>query len=396
MELARAANKLTASWARALKVDGSVVFSGAGIWPLIAILASAAEGRARDELCAAAGVESADGLTSALQVIESIGRGDSHLALGFWTNAHLPLAEWWTGNVPAQVRGLLTGRKAIDQAQLDSWASEHTGGQIQSIGVELQEAERWQDSTLLVAASALSIETLWKEPFEVGSMKAMAGPWANRRLLALWRSTSNLDDVAIAQDTAIGPLTLVVVQGAADMDVVLATAAEIHSPGEVLTTACEVLSDDVRLAHGSELGEGYAAPALSVARVESFEPTPQLRISVPPFMLATRQEVTEYPDVFGLGTLMDGSRGHLPNISEFPLALNHCVQQATASFSAKGFRAAAVTALEMRFGASGERFSNRCVTVDFDRPFAFLARHRPTGLLVLAGLVADARDFDWS
>jgi serine protease inhibitor len=372
------------------------VFSGAGVWPIIAILASAAEGPAREELSAAAGVDSADGLKSALQLINSIHGGDTHLAMGLWTNAHLPLAEWWAANVPAQLRGLLAGRAAVDQAELNSWASEHTAGHIQSIGIELKEAERWQDSSLLVAASALSIDTRWKEPFEVGSMDVTTGPWGNRRLLSLWRSTLNLNDVAIAQDTAVGPLTLVEVRGAADIDVVLATASEIHSPGEVLIAACTVLSKDVPLTRGSELDEGYAAPALSVARVESFEPTPQLRISVPPFTLGTRHIVTEYPDVFGFRTLMDRRTGHLPKISEFPLALNNGVQQVTASFSAEGFRAAAVSAMDIRFGASGERFSTRCVKVVFDRPFAFLARHRPTGLLVVVGLVADAEDFDWS
>ena len=376
--------------------DGSVVFSGAGVWPIIAILASAAEGPAREELSAAAGVDSADGLKAALQLINSVHGGDTHLAMSLWTNVHLPLAEWWASNVPAQLRGLLTGRAAVDQAELDSWASEHTGGQIQSIGIELKEAERWQDSTLLVAASALSIDTRWKEPFDVGMMNVTAGPWANRHLLSLWRSTLNLNDVAIAQDPAVGPLTLVFVRGAADIDVVLATASEIHSPGELLIAACNALSEDVPLIHGSELDEGSAAPALRVARVESFTPTPQLRISVPPFTLGTRHTVTQYPDVFGLPTLMDRRTGHLPKISEIPLALDNGVQQVTASFSAEGFRAAAVSAMDMMAGASGETFSTRCVTVVFDRPFAFLARHRPSGLLLVVGLVADAEDFDWS
>jgi serine protease inhibitor len=111
--------------------------------------------------------------------------------------------------------------------------------------------------------------------------------------------------------------------------------------------------------------------------------------------LGTRHDVTKYPDVFGLRTLMDRRTGHLPKISEVPLALNNGVQQVTASFSAKGFRAAAVTAMDIVFGAKGERFSARCVTVVFDRPFAFLARHRPTGLLMVVGVTTGARDFDW-
>jgi serpin (serine protease inhibitor) len=225
VDLAQAANRLTATWARSLKVNGSVAFSGAGVWPIIAILASAAEGPARDELSAAAGIDGTDGLKSAVQFTNSMHSGDTKLAMGLWTNVHVPLTEWWVANVPAPLRGVLTGRAATDQAELDGWASKHTGGQIQSIGIELKEAERWEDSTLLVAASALSIDTRWKEPFEVGSMRATAGPWANRLLLSLQRSTPNLDDVAIAQDTTVGPLTLVVVRGVADIDVLVATAS---------------------------------------------------------------------------------------------------------------------------------------------------------------------------
>jgi hypothetical protein len=182
------------------------------------------------------------------------------------------------------------------------------------------------------------------------------------------------------------------VRGAADIDVVLATASETHSPAEVLIAACDVLAEDAPLTHGSELVEGDDAPALSVRSVGSFRPTPQLTISVPPFTLSTRHVVTQYPDAFGLRSLMDRRPGHLPNISDFPLALDNGLQQVTATFSAEGFRAAAVTALEMRAGGA-HRYSARCVTVVLDHPFAFLARHRPTGLLVVVGVVAEAEGF---
>lgn len=396
MDLARAANWLTARWARSISIDGSVALSGAGMWPIIAILASAAEGPAREELSAAAGIETAEGVDSALQLINSLDGGDTHLAAGLWTNAHLPLSKWWERNVPSQLRGLLTGRAADDQAELDSWASKHTGGQIESIGIRLKEAKHWQDSTLLVAACALLIDTRWAEPFHVGSMMVTAGPWANRELLSLWRSTPDLNDVAVARNTAVGTLTLVVVRGAADIDVVLATASQIHSPLEVLIAACDALTDDAPRTPGSALDEGFAAPGLTVANIESFKQTPQLKISVPPFAVRTRHELTDYPDVFGLRSLMDRTAGHLPKISSVPLALDQGVQQVTASFSAKGFRAATVSAMDISFGATPPPFSTRCVAVEFHRPFAFLARHRPTGMLVVVGLVTDAQDFDWS
>lgn len=45
MDVARAANRLTARWAQSISIDGSLALSGAGLWPIIALLASAAKGR---------------------------------------------------------------------------------------------------------------------------------------------------------------------------------------------------------------------------------------------------------------------------------------------------------------------------------------------------------------
>jgi hypothetical protein len=48
-EVVTAANRLTARWAGTCG-DGSVVMSGAGAWPVLALLGSAASGRGRQEL----------------------------------------------------------------------------------------------------------------------------------------------------------------------------------------------------------------------------------------------------------------------------------------------------------------------------------------------------------
>jgi hypothetical protein len=135
------------------------------------------------------------------------------------------------------------------------------------------------------------------------------------------------------------------------------------------------------------------APALTVATIESFEPEPHLLIWVPPFMLSAKHNITDYPDVFGVRSLMDLSTGHLPRISEFPLGLKNGVQQVTASFTARGFRAGVVSAVDVRFGASEPPSLARRVSVDFNRPFAFLAKHRQTGLIVLGGTVTGGEEF---
>ncbi|WP_332838981.1 hypothetical protein [Nocardia bovistercoris] len=60
-----------------------------------------------------------------------------------------------------------------------------------------------------------------------------------------------------------------------------------------------------------------------------------------------------------------------------------------ARFTSGGFEAAAVTAIGMaRAAAPSQSRRIRCVEVTFDRPFGFLAVHRPTGLAIVAGWVA--------
>jgi hypothetical protein len=58
-----------------------------------------------------------------------------------------------------------------------------------------------------------------------------------------------------------------------------------------------------------------------------------------------------------------------------------------ARFFAEGFEAAAVTAFGMMTGALEPRYDVTYASVDFDRPFGFLALHRPSSLAVVAGWV---------
>ena len=78
-----------------------------------------------------------------------------------------------------------------------------------------------------------------------------------------------------------------------------------------------------------------------------------------------------------------------PGISDDSLVVSAAAQDAMAEFTETGFRAAVVTAVAMRL-ASMRRMNEydvRRVTVTFDRPYGFLAVHRETGLVLVAGWV---------
>jgi hypothetical protein len=54
------ANALTARWAATVGDGDTTALSGAGVWPLLAYLAWAADGAGRDELAAAVGMDPED------------------------------------------------------------------------------------------------------------------------------------------------------------------------------------------------------------------------------------------------------------------------------------------------------------------------------------------------
>ena len=119
-------------------------------------------------------------------------------------------------------------------------------------------------------------------------------------------------------------------------------------------------------------------------------PHDTLRVSVPPFTLRTSHDLCAHADLFGLRSAMDASHGHFPAISPQPLAISQGAQDVYAQFSATGFEAAAVTATAMRLAAAFRPPRNRIrlVEVRFEAPFGFLAVHRASGLVVVAGRVA--------
>ncbi|WP_327009209.1 hypothetical protein OHA72_19360 [Dactylosporangium sp. NBC_01737] len=111
-------------------------------------------------------------------------------------------------------------------------------------------------------------------------------------------------------------------------------------------------------------------------------------MSLPSFDVTASHDLLARADLFGLRT---ASRdGTFPGISPVDLAVTSARQQAVASFTALGFRAATVTALAMYPLAFRPPTTRRLrVTVTFDRPFGFFSVHRPTGLVLVAGWVTD-------
>jgi hypothetical protein len=351
------ANALTSRWAAAS--GEPAVFSGCGVYPLLALLAGVASGPARDELHAVA--------PSPLDLPSSAG---VDLAAGVWTRHDLPLAPGWDPG------SRLSGDAAADQRRLDGWAAERTGGRITTMPVAVDE------DTGLVLASALSVVTEWAQPFTDSTMTPAEGPWAGRQLPSLFRRHAAAD--ALTPLRSVDGVTVLTVAGTGDVDVVLALGPDPDpgsgsgsSSGDVLPTA---LGGWTRAAPTTE------GPGITAREVDGTDPDPELVVSLPAFEVAASHDLLADPDLFGLRTA--ARDGTFPGISPVDLAVSAARQQAVASFTAWGFQAATVTAFAMVPLAYHPPTARRLqVTVTFDRPFGFFAVHRPTGLVLVAGRV---------
>ncbi|WP_223832965.1 serpin family protein [Streptomyces venezuelae] len=391
----RAVNRLTAKWAATESADRGTVFSAPGVWPLLAFLADGATGAARAELSEAVGLPADEAAAGARELLAALDRvRGMDAALGLWTRRTLTLREAWRDGVPVDALGVLTGDPAADAAALDAWAAERTGGQIRQLPAHPDE------STEFVLASALALRTEWLRPFDEGWMIPETGPWQDRTLAGLHRSTSLLDRVGVAQ-AAAGAVTGLKVLGSTGIDVHLLLGEDHMGPGAVLGAGVDALARRIPVVPGTHLPYGEVGPGLEVRRVRSMSPRPPtLHVATVAFTSTSRHDLMERHELFGLTTAKNASdttamaEGHFPGIAVEPLALRKGEQTATATFGALGFRAAAVTVFAaIGAGLPEERYITTDVNATFDRPFGFLAVHRTSRLVLAAGWVTDPEPY---
>ena len=386
-DVVQAVNTLTSRWARELPPGNSVV-SGLGLWPLLALLATAADEPGRSELATAAGVDPASAADQAVGLITTIdGSADLHAALGVWVHEQLKLSESFDTVIPATLTGTLTGDLAGDKAKLDAWAAQHTDNLIREMPLEVT------SDLAVVLASALSLRTTWTRPFKEQIKRQYDGPWAGGSWHWLERSDRELDSVRRYDDPSAGALTVITVQGDADVDVLLGIASPQTAQPEVLAGLLAASAKPTDGQPGSALvqqGEPRQeiAPGLKIGLTTSS--VPELKLSLPSFSVRAEHDLLAKRELFGLTTVTTdpGRTGHFSAISPEPLAVGQAKQTVLARFFATGFEAAAVTAMGLMRTSMPTNQARR-LEVDLDRPFAFVAVHRASRLPIVAGWIAE-------
>ncbi len=366
-----AANALTRRWAAQLPSGADHVISAPGVWVLLAALYSAADGAAERELAAVVAVprEDAAPLASTLVAVmeHSAGLG---AAVGIWTHRTVKIRPEFLASIPS----LSFDRLPEDRSVLDRWVAEQTGGQLTQFPIEIT------PDVMLVLASALVADAPWTSPFSVVQGRWQGGeprPW-------LVRADDDLDAAAVigAGDEAV---CRVVCQTASDFEVHLVAGSPEATPGYVLGCAVAALTGDAEVRAGSGLADGDHAACLHVG--DDVGERPHVRLALPPFNVAASHDLLDRAQLFGLQAAADTSAGHFPRLSDAPLAVDTAVQEAVASFSDVGFRAAAVTAVALAGAAATPRQPVRTIRVVLDRPFGFVVVDRETRLAMFAGWV---------
>lgn len=380
----RAVNGMTARWARETVGEQGTVLTAAGVWPLLALLAGPAAGPARTELAAALDTDPEHAVREGGALLAALDAADGvDAAIGLWARRTLALRPAWLGGLPPAVHGELTADPAADQKAMDAWARRHTDGLIERMPVQIT------PDMLLVLASALLVRTTWRQPFGAFPGRVGEGPWAGRELTALSRSGPDVEQVRV-HGTPAGPLTAVRVEGDNGVDVHLLLGGPEMTGGEVLRHGVAALAGGYPTVSGAALADG-AGPGLTVTTVPSHDDTPRFHLTTTGFTVEADHDLLKRAELFGLATASDTSRGHFPGVSDTPLAIAAARQTATATFGPRGFRAAAVTIMPAAAGSVPPPPRHRAlhIAARYDRPFGFLAVHRASGLVLVAGWVAE-------
>ncbi|THV30895.1 serpin family protein [Glycomyces paridis] len=377
-----AANRLTRAWLEDLP-ELPAALSGLGLWPLLAVLATGASGPTRSELATAAGIRSDRLAAAPAALLAAVADSPAlRLAVGVWAGSRVTLDPDWTATLPVDAVGSLTGDRAADKAALDAWASRNTRGLIPAMPLDF---ERPVD---LVLASALSVRTTWTTPFQDVTRTFTTGPWA-----ALGRCrglTTTLPGAVLRVTDRVSVLT---VPGDGDIDVLLAIGRDGLAPHLTMSALLTAAADPSWGRPGADLAAGERAAGVEVAEYRAMRPQTDTETGVETvrFDLGSEFDLTEHARPLGLAQACDPDLARFDRLAAEPVYVSQARQTCKAVFSATGFEAAAVTAIAMARAAGAPRLDHRHLraTIRFDRPFAYLARHRPTGLVLVAGWVAE-------
>ncbi|WP_089158139.1 serpin family protein [Micromonospora sp. NBS 11-29] len=353
--------------------DTHHVASPLGAWLLLALTGPAATGQARAALAEALGVDP-DDAAAAARALLAAPHPMVATATALWERTPFDELTGWRAGLPEQAEhGPLP-----DQATLDAWARERTGGLVERFPVDVT------PETLLILANALATRVSWADPFEVAPAAELGAgsAWAGRLRQVLrtppvghrcWVSaTDRAGDVAVhAAPARTGD------DGAGMLVVSVAAASEVPA-GEVLAAARELAVTAAAMPDAPAPGRRslFDLPlgetplwTLREEPTRTFAPDgreERATAVLPCWAAESRHDLTA--PGFGFDAAAR-ALGGLLGLAEPPF---EATQSAVARFGRYGFEAAAVTAFGMVAGLPPEGVA-RVADLRFAHPYAVVA-----------------------
>lgn len=341
---------------------GHTVASPLGLWLLLALVGPATSGPDRRDLEAVLGTTVDDAAARVEDLLSDPHPAVSALA-AVWDRTLGPAFDDWARTLPDVVeRGPVP-----DQAQADAWARSQTNGLIDLFPLRLNELTR------LVLASALATDISWAEPLHTTT--DLRGPFGEhiRTALAFQDGTQ-----LVVETDAAGLVAVAAPPSSSALDVFSVIAAPEVEPHEVDTAAHQVaamLRGDGRAARRvpiQDLVDGHAWTVTE--RREHRDDGPGVNAEwcsyLPAWSATGDHDLKNAPGMAPVFAMLAGFVRDEDRPAEFDAK-----QTAVAAYSRTGFKAAAVTVIDMLAGCMPEfhEVLVRRIEIRFNRPFAVLA-----------------------
>jgi serpin B len=335
------------------------VCSPAGLWLALGAVAAGARAGTADELRELLGVAGPEAAVAVTAMAEELARDD---ALGVATRvwSRVPLLHDYRAALPGIGFGPMR-----DQATLDTWVQERTGGLIERLPVTID------PGVLLALVNVLALKARWETPFPAHATRDRPftdAAGAEHRVPTMHGTLKPRDAWTVGgrQSGRQGGPTAQVVElrcagGSARVRFVLGEPGA--SPAEVLPAAW---------AH-REAREPVAADTVELA--------------LPRFALRTTLDITTKLPALGITRAISGA-ADFSGLSPERLAISQVVQEAVVKVAELGVEAAAVTVVTMRSAAVLR--PRRTLRIAFDRPFGVVVLDRAAAVPLFMGWQANA------
>ncbi|KAG2501612.1 hypothetical protein HYH03_000117 [Edaphochlamys debaryana] len=236
-------------------------------------------------------------------------------------------------------------------ADVNAWVSQATRGMITQL---LQ-----SDDFDAVLANAIYFKGLWSHAFKkelTSERDFKTGAGATKAVPMMHREFEGPDRVPLARK-----------QGVYE-------AVELPYKGDTFTAIALLPAEGVEVA--AALKDFAAAP-------EAFRALPKCKVWMPKFKVSSSLSLTPVLQHLGVKSAFGGS-ADFSRLSASGLHISDVVHKAVVEVDEEGTVAAAATAIMMT-----RAMPMPAPELVFDRPFAFIIKHKPTGLPAFVGVVSD-------